>query len=279
MRNINKKPIDTVIQVELTNRCNRSCSNCVRLCGHYPEDKIFYADLNDVAAYLEAFKDFRGWVSFIGGEPTLHPQFENLCLLMREYRQPNEAGLFTNTLTPQFAEHFELCRRTFGMLNMNNHKANITHTPVLVASQEAVLDEKERYAYFDNCWIQNTWSATITPKGAYFCEVAAMLAWLYDGPDGWDPRDPDWWKKQVPEYKEQIDWACNKCGAALPLKPRSSKETIDDISSGQLAQLIKAGSPKAIAGKYHIYSEGFIFGQNRARDWYRNEGRECQKHI
>lgn len=270
MRNINEKPLDTVIQIEVTNKCNRSCCNCVRLCGHYVPEKIFYVDMNKLVGYLHALRDFHGWVGFIGGEPTLHPDFKEICYLVKSYRRKEEAAIFTNGLTKTYKDNEELIRDTFGLLNYNDHTTNITHTPVLAASDEYVESVEEREKYYDDCWVQNTWSATITPKGAYFCEIAAMFAWLYDGPNGWDPMDENWWRKLVPEYRSQIDWACHQCGAALPMIPRSSKDSTDDVSPKQLEKLIAVKSPKVLAGKYEVYDRGFILGQKRTRDWYWN---------
>jgi len=261
-----------VIQIEVTNRCNRQCSNCCRFCGHFTKDKIFYADPVAVAGYLEALRDFPGWVGFIGGEPTLHPRFDELCYVMRQYRQPGLCGIFTNCLTKEYQEHKGLIESTFGLLNYNDHTTVITHTPMLVAMDEVIADVTVQAQFIADCWLQNTWSATITPKGAYFCEVAGMLAWMLDGPDGWDATDPTWWKKDVPDYKEQIAWACHQCGAALPLVPRSSRDTVDDVSPGMLEKLRAVKSPKALAGKCHVYSGGFKEGQNRAVDWYWNKG-------
>ena len=47
----------------------------------------------------------------------------------------------------------------------------------------------------DKCWIQNLWSASITPKGAFFCEVAAAMDMTLNGPGGW-PIEPGWWKRK-----------------------------------------------------------------------------------
>lgn len=271
MRPISNKVNDTIIQIEATNLCNRSCSNCVRFCGHYRKEKIFYVELNNVIKYLKALDGFAGYVGLIGGEPTLHPKFMDLCKIMQDYRGRARCGIWTNCLTPQFKEHRKLIEETFFILNYNKHDTNITHTPILVASGEVVSDELERKEFNDNCWLQNTWSANITPKGAYFCEVAGMLSWLYDGPDGWDATDPEWWKKGIPEYAEQADWACRKCGAALPLFPRPSKDIVDDVSSEQLKNLAEIRSPKALAIMCEIYNKGFLPGQDRTREWYRNK--------
>ena len=35
-----------------------------------------------------------------------------------------------------------------------------------------------------NCWVQEQWSASITPKGGFFCEVAGSLDHLMNGPGG-----------------------------------------------------------------------------------------------
>jgi hypothetical protein len=97
-----------------------------------------------------------------------------------------------------------------------------------------------------------------------------MLAWLFDGPNGWDPNDENWWKREPKDYKDQVDWACHKCGAALPLVARESNEVIDDISPRNLERLRAIKSPKVISNKYKMYDKGLLLGQNRARDWFRS---------
>jgi hypothetical protein len=154
---------------------------------------------------------------------------------------------------------------------LNDHTAGILHTPVLVSTDSLSKDQKEKESFFEQCWIQMTWSATITPKGGYFCEVAGMLAWLFDGPNGRNVKeDTNWWKSPISTFKDQIDWACNKCGTAYPCEPRLSTESIDDISEDNLQRLIEINSPKIKSGKYEVYSKGLRFGQNRACDWYWN---------
>ena len=51
----------------------------------------------------------------------------------------------------------------------------------------------------DKCWVQNEWSASITPKGAFFCEIAAALDMLFDGPGGWKI-EPGWWRRTPEEF-------------------------------------------------------------------------------
>jgi len=144
-----------------------------------------------------------------------------------------------------------------------------------VASEDMIRDgrltEEQWRKYTDACWVQNTWSATINPKGAYFCEVAGMLDYLFEGDTGWDiEKEPDWWKKEVPQYAEQIEWACRKCGCQLPLRPRRSSEEIDGVTKSNLERLIAVGSPKIKAGKYELFTEGLDLSQIRNVSWYRH---------
>jgi len=259
-----------VVQIEATNVCNKSCSNCVRFCGHYSPDKIYWATLEGIEDALISYKDFGSIVGLIGGEPTLHPQFVEIAKLYKKHRPDRQkCGLWSNTTSRQFKDNRSLIDDVFGVQNLNDHTAGILHTPVLVSSESLSDSQEERDAFFEQCWIQMTWSATITPKGGYFCEVAAMLAIVFNGPDGRNVKsDPDWWKAPISSFKDQIDWACNKCGAAYPCVPRRSPEGIDDVSQDNLDRLILAGSPKIKAGKYEIYDKGLKFGQNRSCDWY-----------
>jgi hypothetical protein len=146
---------------------------------------------------------------------------------------------------------------TFGAVYINDHsKPGIMHAPLLVASEEVMPDPRERRAYIERCWVQNTWSASITPHGAYFCEVAAAMACLTGAP-GW-PVEPGWWKRRPADYEEQVERFCNKCGAAMPLRRRESVQVKDDISPGNLEMLRALGSPKVRRGEYQLYEEGLV---------------------
>lgn len=266
-----------IIQIDVTNVCDKSCANCTRFCGHHRPDKIYFMDLADYERAVMSLKDFPGIVGMIGGEPTLHPQFPEMCeILRRHVADKKRRGLWSNT-GPKFRQYKAIIDETFGYFNLNDHNENeIIHTPILVAGEDMIkkghLTEEEWCTYTDNCWVQSTWSATVTPKGAYFCEVAGMLDYTFEGGIGWDvAKEPEWWKKQIPEYKDQIAWACKKCGCQLPLRPRRSTDEVDDVSESNLERLIAAGSPKVKKGKYELFTEGLDTAQARSNTWYWNK--------
>lgn len=273
MKNISDMDI---IQIDVTNVCDKSCANCTRFCGHYRSEKLYFMELDYYEKAVISLKDFPGIIGMIGGEPTLHPRFSELCeILNRHIKEKERKGLWSNT-GKKFQEHKEIITNTFGFFNLNDHLINeIIHTPILVASEDMIKDgrltEELWRKHTDTCWVQTTWSATITPKGAYFCEVAGTLDYLFDGNIGWNlDKEPDWWRKPIPEYAKQISWACRKCGCQLPLRPKRSTDEIDDVSESNLERLISVSSPKIKGGKYEIFKDDLDFSQIRNDTWYWN---------
>jgi hypothetical protein len=262
-----------VIQIDVTNMCNKSCSNCTRFCGHFIPENIYFMDLKYYEMALKSLKDFPSIVGMIGGEPTLHPNFFEFCELVKFYiPEKNRRGLWTNTLTEVYNKNKGYIFDVFGVICMNDHKAPIYHTPILTSIEDLDnLSVEEKNNFINNCWIQLTWSATITPKGGYFCEVAGMLSMLFNGPEGRNVEaDPEWWKKDISIFSDQIDWACNKCGCSIPLIPRRCVDEIDDVSETNLKRLEEIKSPKIKLDKYVLSKKEIKLGQNRKCDWYRN---------
>ena len=90
-------------------------------------------------------------------------------------------------------------------------------------------------------------SASITPKGAFFCEVAGAIDLATNGPGGW-PLEKGWWKKTVEDYTTQKNYSCLKCSAAMPMGSIPNNHVNHDlVSKGMNELLIKNGSPSILA--------------------------------
>jgi hypothetical protein len=179
--------------------------------------------------------------------------------------------------------------RCYSALLINDHsRDDIYHAPVLMAAEDYfrkpcdycdgrgrqfdntqnrlidclqcngkgwVTDEVELFAATERCWIQESWSASINPRGAWFCEVAGALSDMFNGPDGWKV-EPGWWKRTTKDYAAQRDWACRKCGAALPIaRTRISQDPTDDISPSNLIRLQEIKSKKVARGEYQVHEQ------------------------
>jgi hypothetical protein len=248
-------------QIDVTNACMRKCSNCTRLLTHVKEP--FYMSLDTFEEALYALRDFptkspkspyvpakHKVVGILGGEPMMHPKFEQLCKLMKEVI-PNKAnrGLWTGVKW-QTTSHSRLIHRVFGYVNNNQHNTNCEHSPILVSISDVVEDVEEQKRLIDNCWLQRLWSATITPKGYFFCEVAGAMDMVFDGPGGL-PVEPGCWDRPLSDFQEQIDRWCFRCGIPLNLKGRRDSEDVDDISPSNLKSL--QGSPRVLEGRYILH--------------------------
>lgn len=258
----------SVMQIDVTNYCNKECSNCTRLIGHYRKDQLYFMDVEYFEKAVISLKTFNGIIGIIGGQPTLHPEFPKLCEILRNHINPiNRRGLWSNYL--YHSTYNNIIKETFGYFCLNSHSGDIFHTPILVSSESLVSDETTRQKYIEDCWIQNTWSGTINPNGGFFCEVAGAFSMLLDGIKGFDiEKEPDWWKRPISDFDEQKKWACDKCGAAIPLKPRKSSSEIDDISEDNY-ELLKEQSKKLERDKYELFKGTLDEKQKRDPSWYR----------
>ena len=103
----------------------------------------------------------------------LHPIFQKMCIRDRG------PGLWTSMVEPYY-RHFELIQDIFSFQNLNDHQNASLHQPLLVSRKDLGISDEDWYPLRGRCWVQNSWSATITPKGAFFCEVAGALDMLLD---------------------------------------------------------------------------------------------------
>lgn len=273
------------IQIDITNACNMRCSNCTRFCGNHK--KAFFMDFDTFKRAVDSMDGFDGVTGIIGGEPTLHPEFERFAgYMQKKFGKPSGgdallypqkdfihsihkrefessvlreksdgshfikkhgAGLWSN-MSGTYRKYYEIIQDTFSVEYLNDHINPSYHQPGLFSRKDLNIPDAEWLKLRDKCWIQNTWSASITPKGAFFCEIAGALDMLFDGPGGW-AIEPGWWKRKPEDFSGQLHW-CELCGFALEGRTftRDSQEETDDVSP-RLYEMLKAtGSPKLKSG-------------------------------
>lgn len=274
-----KSPQDMrIIQIDITNACVHKCSNCTRFCGHHK--KPFYMDFETFKAAVDSFDGYQGTVGIMGGEPTLHPEFarfleylnehpyypkaENILVrptkeFMKTVAKMEQDNTFVNrehgikrncvlgyglwsALSAKYSDYYELIQDTFNFQALNDHTNIMYHAPIMIRRKDMHVSDEEWIKIRDDCWAQKEWSATITPKGAFFCEIAGALDMLFDGPGGWKI-EPGWWKRTPDQFGDQLQW-CELCGIALNTFTRDANEEIDDMSAWWHERLKELGSPK-----------------------------------
>ncbi len=256
-----------IIQIDVTNACVNRCSNCTRFTGHHR--KPFFMSLEDYCRAVDSLADFPGMVGMIGGEPLLHPRFPEMVeYLVRRIPDPKRRGLWSTAPGRLAKKYGALIRESFGHLFLNDHSVSrILHQPILIGAEELIEDRDQMWSLIDNCWVQTLWSATITPKGAFFCEVAASFDMLFGGPGGW-PVEPGWWLREPAEFSEQKQRWCPRCGCSVPLRRRASTDRVDDVGIRNYAELKRIGSPKIAKGLFEIYDAGLVADWKPDPNWY-----------
>lgn len=262
-----------IIQIDITNACPHMCSNCTRFCGHHK--KPFFMSFDTFKQAVDSLEEFPNMVGIIGGEPTVHPEFDKFAEYLRKsrigegvvpvLRKPVPSMLdfiFTNLASKQkiglwsslnktYYKHFETINDTFQAQFLNDHENTCLHQALLMPRKELGISDEEWIPKRDACWVQNTWSATITPKGAFFCEVAGSLDMLFDGPGGWEVTS-DWWKRTPEEFGEQLNW-CELCSGCLDVPKRISNDERDDMTPQIYERLKAMKSPKIAKKKFFVH--------------------------
>lgn len=247
-----------LIQITVTHKCPFNCCHCSQLVPHQP--KPFVMSLAEVENALQSLVDYPGHIGIFGGEPLLHPQFDEICRLMQKY-VPVKARRELWTMGANWGKYKDIIEDTFykELIAYNEHEEEqpCWHQPVQIAIEEVITHPLRMWDIIENCWVQLRWSSAITPMGAYFCEVASARAMMMGRPEG-IPVEKGWWKRPLSHFEYQMD-LCKKCSACLPMPMKAnSNQGWDDISPQNFKIMGKSKRPCKI---YDIKS---------LREYYKN---------
>lgn len=214
-------------QIEITNFCHMKCGACTRFCNLVK--KPYFMPLEEVKRAIDSMVGYPKQVGIMGGDPLWHPDFEAICEYALEKIPYRQLALWT-TLPKGKEKHREVIVKTFYSVLINDHsRPDVMHQPPLIAAREMYADSVEMWHRIDHCWANMSWSASINPRGAFFCEIAASLSMLFGEGEGW-PVESKWWARIPKDFKEQVDKWCPMCGFACETDLISSLTEIDPIS-------------------------------------------------
>jgi hypothetical protein len=192
-----------------------------------PANKRYNMNLNEIEKTLIAYKGFSEHIGIIGGEPQIHPQFEEICEILLKYNSKRKYGLFTS-INPKTSKYQKIIEKTFGMVAFNEHNPDqlnvCKHQPLTLAAKDMVPNQNLRTELYKQCYFRLKWCGTVNPLGAFHCEIAASIAYLI-GQKGWDVKK-GWWLK---DWREQIS-LCELCGGAVPQERQLLCDRVEKIS-------------------------------------------------
>ena len=234
-----------IICIDVTNKCDLGCSNCTRLLEN--QDHFWEMTPDNFRIALRSLHDFPGMIAVIGGNPTMHRNFPELCkIICEEIPEKHRRGLWTNNVF----KHAEIAKETFGGFNLNPHgekrgiksleplkalgvgnyyAGNSIHSPILTAVKDIFTEEK-MWESISRCDVNQEWSATIIQNNgvlrAYFCEVSASFDLARGADNGIEVTD-GWWKKPMEDFASQVKHFCPGCGVPARLKGHWDHQEID----------------------------------------------------
>jgi len=224
-----------IIQIWITRACDRSCCYCTQGSNlkHGPRDVMFITVENYEKAVV-SLKDYFGVVGMFGGNPAIHPKFEQLCEILKKHIPYSRRGIWCNhplgaatimkdTFNPRHSnlnvhgnyEAYKEFKKYWPESKPVGLKPSM-HSPVYGTPP---TPEEERWSHISRCDINQYWSAMIGQfRGearAWFCEIAGSQAML----NQLDPTYPDtglevsenWWKGSMQDFAHQVDQHCLNC--------------------------------------------------------------------
>lgn len=254
--------------IDITTICEGSCLYCSRFMRHTKKEDREHMPLDFFKKALDSYDEWPNRVGLMGGEPTLHPQFPEICEYMRGKKHPKFAddirkrySLFTSG-GPMYEKYRDMIAGTFHYCEVFEHtdeqKQICKHQPLTLAIDDMVKDAQLKDRLINNCWIDHTWCVTITTRGAYFCEVAAAIDRVIGGPGGW-PIEPGWWKRKLddPEYLDQVNRLCGLCGAPVPVIRETLASKKERISRSLYERMKASGASRLSENDCIVVDEPF----------------------
>jgi len=213
------KLLKKYIIIPITNVCNLSCGGCNQLCGNYPKKSLWFIELDELKKNINivANNTNKKRIGLFGGEPTLHPKFNEVLELCYEFKEL-EFLVYTNGRA-EVKDHKNIkynispkCHPLIG----EQVRSNIKHFPTLVAAID-ILKSEDKNFYWEkakkDCNMWNNCGAIIYRDRAYFCEIAGAMDQLFEEQHGWEIEEGvNPFVRTDQEIKKQASHYCYRCG-------------------------------------------------------------------
>lgn len=240
-----------VLQIHVTRACDLACFHCTQGSNLAGKPAMMSPEQFDEAC--RSLEGYFGVVGMFGGNPAMHPHFEELCRIMRTRIPFHQRGLWCNNLRGKGAA----ARITFNPehSNINVHLSSPAadefrrdwpevapyikgesedsiHGSPWVSMIDMGIPEADRWRRISRCDINQHWSAMVcVVRGrlrGYFCEIAGAQAMLHEGNPDWAGTGkpmpdtgvdvaPGWWNRGMDAFSRQVEEHCHHCGIPLRL--------------------------------------------------------------
>jgi len=294
----NIKLNNKMFSIHVTNVCNLHCGGCDQFCGYFNKEKHFFISIQELKDAIECFKAYRAnhWTRedfpedeklflLYGGEPTLHPKFDEIKSILLEHkdipfviytngrsfplaeidisvsskdvsRQVYLCDKLPKTGYPEFLQIFQ---------RFHTHDKNIAYridyktsqscgdfVPTMVAPvdiEENPLSKKDYWLRAKSqCYKWNMCENSIYNGKAYVCNVAATMDHMfYQGQHGWEVKaGENPFEKNTQQIAQQMENFCYRCGYNCKGGLKGFDETMETTQYIQKGSMITQTNLAAI---------------------------------
>ena len=168
------RPSHRKIIIDITTACDLGCTDCNRSCGRHQAPARQYMEAAQIRKFIsESIKAHRKWeeICIEGGEPTLHPNLEEILDMLIVYRESHSPKTFIRVLTNGLGERSTQAQSALpakGIYVYNSAKTSVfqhQHWPFNLAP----CDEKypERYDFSSGCHLPACYGVGLNRHGYY----------------------------------------------------------------------------------------------------------------
>jgi hypothetical protein len=232
-----------ILQIWVTRACDRACYGCTQGSNLAGKPGMITVEQFDQAC--ASLAGYWGVVGVFGGNPAMHPEFDELCRVLARHFPREQRGLWCNnplgkgrimreTFDPSVSnlnvhldrEAFDEFQRDWPESRVIGMDSDSRHSPVHGSMIDLGIPEPERWERIANCDINQQWSAMIGVfRGelrAWVCEVMGAQSMLQqhlpDYPDTGLPVVEGWWRRPMQDFAAQVRHHCHRC--LVPLRGR-----------------------------------------------------------
>jgi len=164
-----------VVNLHITYRCNKRCHQCFEMVDTAPSSS--FMALETLESFIHESVTLKyPWrvIALHGGEPTLHPQFEQVCQMLSAYKKQHNAAVQLSLCTNGVGLHVErgiAVARYWGFEITNSSKSKKSQVSGHIAYTVSPSDLNEDYHL--GCWQASACGLAFHEQGYYECSPAA----------------------------------------------------------------------------------------------------------
>ena len=199
-----------LIEIDITYQCNLKCYNCNRSSAQAPDNK--HLNLSDISQFVEdSLNQKRYWrkIRILGGEPTLHPQLNEILDELYKLKQAH-SDISIQLVTNGYGRRVnKVIAELPDWLYVENSSKTDSVQPEFGPFNLAPVDSwYHRFSDFSNgCDIAKTCGIGLTPQGYFPCAVAGGIDRVLNKNSG---------RQSLPdsddEMRDLMKIACGLCG-------------------------------------------------------------------